>query len=127
MNQFDGLENLNPYKQLLALRQKGTIDDYTDEFELIASMIPREMEALCLGYFMNGLSKEIKNWVRLMGLTTRLGLSPQLEKSKLLLKANMASEVVCDLGLSHVPYHPVFTNLGYPRPKHFGSTYNLNP
>ena len=39
----------------------------------------------------------------------------------------MASEVVCDLGLSHVPYHPVFTNLGYPRPKHFGSTYNLNP
>ena len=43
-----------------------------NKFELNASMIPRQLEALYLGYFMNGLKEEIKNWVRLLGLDSRL-------------------------------------------------------
>lgn len=35
-------------------------------------MTPRESEALYLGYFMNGLKEEIKNWVRLLGPVSRL-------------------------------------------------------
>ena len=55
LNRFGGVANLSPYEQLAALRQQGNLDEYIDNFELIASLIPRETEALYLGYFMNGL------------------------------------------------------------------------
>ena len=61
LNRFGGVANFNPYEQLAALWQKGSVDEYIDDFELIASMIPREIEALSLGYFMNGLWEAIKN------------------------------------------------------------------
>ena len=39
---------------------------------MIASMIPKENEALYLGYFMNGLRDEIKAWVILLASEKRL-------------------------------------------------------
>ena len=72
LNRFGRVANVSPYEQLTALLQRGTIDDFIDQFELIASMIPREIKALYLGYFMNGLRNEIKNWVRLLGPDTHL-------------------------------------------------------
>ena len=44
---------------------------YINDFELIASIIPRETKELYVGYFMNGLHEEMKNQVRLMGSITR--------------------------------------------------------
>ena len=49
LNRFGGVTNFNPYKQLVALRQGGSDDEYIDDFELIAFMIPRETKALYLG------------------------------------------------------------------------------
>ena len=57
LNRFRGIENLSPHEQLTALQQTGFIDDYINDFELIASMIPREPEELYVGYFMNGYTK----------------------------------------------------------------------
>ena len=56
----------------MALRQRGNIDNYIDDFEMIAAMIPKETEALYLGCFMNGLRDEIKAWVLLLALETCL-------------------------------------------------------
>ena len=50
LNRFGGITNLNPYEQLAALYQSGNVDDYIDHFETIAAMVPRESEALYLGY-----------------------------------------------------------------------------
>ena len=72
LNQFGGIANLSPDEQLAALQQTGSINDYINDFELIASMIPRETKELYVGYFMNGLHKEMKNRVRLMGSITHL-------------------------------------------------------
>lgn len=72
LNRFGGIANCHPYEQLAALHQKDNMDEYVNEFELIASMIPRELEALYLGYFMNGLKEEIKIWVRLLEPVSRL-------------------------------------------------------
>ena len=77
LNHFGEVANLNPYDRLAALGQKGTIDEYIDHFELIASMILRETETLYLEYFMNGLREEIKNWVKLLGPTLVLSPSPR--------------------------------------------------
>ena len=60
LNCFGGVANLSRYEQLATLHQRGTVDDFIDQFEPIASMIPRETEALYLGYFMNGLHDAIK-------------------------------------------------------------------
>lgn len=62
LNRLGGIANCSPYEQLVVLRHQ----DNVDEFELIASIIPRESEAIYLGYFMYGLKEEIKNWVRLL-------------------------------------------------------------
>ena len=35
LNRFGGVANLGPYEQLVALRQKGNLDEYNDNFELL--------------------------------------------------------------------------------------------
>ena len=73
LNRFGGITNLNSYEQLATLYQSDNVDDYIDHFETIATMVPRESEALYLGYFMNGMRPEIKNWVWLLSPETRIG------------------------------------------------------
>ena len=70
LNRFGGMANLSPYELLAALQQTGSIDDYIDDFELIASMIPRKTKELYVGYFMNGLHKEIKKLGKINGVFT---------------------------------------------------------
>ena len=51
LNRFGGITNLNPYEQLTALYQSDNVNNYIDHFETLAKMVPRESEALYLGYF----------------------------------------------------------------------------
>ena len=68
LNQYKGVANPRPYEQFPALRQnRSNIDECINNFEMIASMIPKKVESLYLRYFMNGLKEELKNLVRLLG------------------------------------------------------------
>ena len=48
LQRFGGVTNLSPCEQLAAPRQQGNVNDYIDHFEIIASMVPKETEALYL-------------------------------------------------------------------------------
>ncbi|KAJ1409021.1 Retrotransposon gag domain [Sesbania bispinosa] len=44
MERFSGLEIQNPYEELAALQQKKTVQEYVEEFEYLALLIPRQPE-----------------------------------------------------------------------------------
>ena len=128
------MTNLSPYEQLAALHQHGSVDDYINQFEIIASMIPWENEAPYLGYFMNGLQTEIKNWVRLLAPKTRPSTFTTTSNAKVALEQNIegggtlrprVEGKLRDGG--HVTGTPLLKNTGNWRPSQIGATNNLNP
>lgn len=79
-------------------------------------MIPLETEALYLGYFLNGFLNDIKHWVRLMGLDTRIhafniarNVNIALGDRFLYTRGRVDGE---SLGGSHVPNRPPLKNFG---------------
>ncbi|KAJ1389323.1 Retrotransposon gag domain [Sesbania bispinosa] len=72
LERFSGLEIQNPYEELAALHQRGTVQEYVEEFEYLTSLVPRQPEQQYVGYFLNGLKEEIRCWVRIHNPETRL-------------------------------------------------------
>lgn len=102
-------------------------------FELIASMITREAKALCMGYFMNGLKEEIRNWVRLMGPNTRISAFNTARNVEVALgrKSGMwgtpRSRVEGETGGGHMTSHNTFKLTGYPRSSQTEPSMHPNP
>ncbi|KAJ1411581.1 Retrotransposon gag domain [Sesbania bispinosa] len=44
MERFSGLEVQNPYEELAAIRQRGSVQEYIEEFEALAALVPRQPE-----------------------------------------------------------------------------------
>ncbi|KAJ1422703.1 Retrotransposon gag domain [Sesbania bispinosa] len=61
----------NPFEELSDLRQKGSIEEYIVEFELIPSQVGRSPEEHYLRYFMGGLRLELRCRVRTFNPRTR--------------------------------------------------------
>lgn len=54
----------NPFEELKEIKQRGSVDDYIEEFEAFSSQCGRPPKRQFLGYFVGGLKREIKNRVR---------------------------------------------------------------
>ncbi|MCI34509.1 hypothetical protein A2U01_0055729, partial [Trifolium medium] len=74
LERYGGLGEGDVYEQLTELRQKGTVEEYIQEFERLTAQIPRLPDKQYLGYFLHGLKDEIRGRVRsfvAMGPITR--------------------------------------------------------
>ena len=74
LERYGGLGEGDVYEQLSEIRQKGTVEDYIQEFECLTAQIPRLLDKQYLGYFLHGLKDEIRSRVRsfvAMGPLTR--------------------------------------------------------
>lgn len=98
------------------------IGECIDNFEMIVMMISREVEVLYLGYFMNGLREEIKNWVRILGPETRFCALQIARNVKIAMgrKTGMGGvsrdKVEGELGEGgHMTPHPSFKVTGFPK------------
>ncbi|KAJ1390107.1 Retrotransposon gag domain [Sesbania bispinosa] len=72
VERFSGLDIQNPYEELAALRQKGTVQEYIAEFEYLLALVPQQPKLQYVGYFLNGLNEDIQNWVRVHNPETRI-------------------------------------------------------
>ncbi|GAU16969.1 hypothetical protein TSUD_37270 [Trifolium subterraneum] len=62
------------YEQLTELQQRGSVDEYINDFEYLTAQIPRLPDKQFMGYFLHGLKEEIRGKVRsltVMGELTR--------------------------------------------------------
>lgn len=50
----------NPFEELKEIKQKGSIEDYIEDFEMFSAQCGRLTERQFLGYFVGGLRREIK-------------------------------------------------------------------
>ncbi|KAJ1388293.1 Retrotransposon gag domain [Sesbania bispinosa] len=68
----EGDEVQNTYEELASLRQQGSVQEYIEEFEILAALVPHQPEQQYVGYFLNGLKVDIHSWVRIHNLDSRL-------------------------------------------------------
>lgn len=66
---YGGRRLENPFEELLTLRQKGSVEEFVEAFELLSSQVGRLPEEQYLGYFMSGLKPQI--WRRVHTLNPR--------------------------------------------------------
>ncbi|PNX88494.1 retrotransposon-related protein, partial [Trifolium pratense] len=74
LERYGGLGEGDVYEKLTDIRQKGTVEEYIQEFERLTAQIPRIPDKQFLGYFLHGLKDEIRGKVRsfiAMGPITR--------------------------------------------------------
>ena len=65
LKRYCGRRSGNIYEQMAALKQRGSVKEYVQEFERTAAQLNNMSEEQHLGYFMNGLCNEIKRRVRI--------------------------------------------------------------
>lgn len=53
----------NPFEFLTVMKQEGSIDDYVEQFERLASHVGNLSEEQYLEYFLNGLKENIRRTV----------------------------------------------------------------
>jgi len=59
----------NPLGPLLSLRQKGTMMEYRDKFEMLVAPLHREERVMLDSIFLNGLKEEIQAELSFMRAT----------------------------------------------------------
>ncbi|XP_050906646.1 uncharacterized protein LOC127120280 [Lathyrus oleraceus] len=64
MERYGGLGEGDVYEKLTEIRQRGTMEEYIQEFERLTSQIPRLPDKQFLGYFLHELRGEIRGRVR---------------------------------------------------------------
>ncbi|XP_057429427.1 uncharacterized protein LOC130722640 [Lotus japonicus] len=69
---YGGRRLENPFEELSTLRQKGSVDEFVESFELLSSQVGRLPEDQYLGYFMSGLKPAIRRRVRTLNPGTRM-------------------------------------------------------
>ncbi|PNY17068.1 retrotransposon-related protein [Trifolium pratense] len=69
---YGGRRLENPFEELSALKQTGSVEDYVEAFELLSSQVGRLPEEQYLGYFMSGLKAQIRRRVRTLNPSSRL-------------------------------------------------------
>lgn len=62
----------NPFEELSTLRQKGSVEEFVEAFELLSSQVGRLPEEQYLGYFMSGLKPKIRRRVRTLNPQNRM-------------------------------------------------------
>ena len=61
----------NLFMQLKMLRQEGSVDEFVEEFEMVASQISSMMDDQYLGLFVGGLREEVMMEVQILEPTTQ--------------------------------------------------------
>ncbi|XP_045802278.1 uncharacterized protein LOC123895846 [Trifolium pratense] len=69
---YEGRRLENPFEELSALRQTGSVEEYVEAFELLSSQVGRLPEEQYLGYFMSGLKAPIRRRVTTLNPLTRI-------------------------------------------------------
>jgi len=64
---FGGWNVGNLYEQMVGLRQSMLIEDYFQQFEYVAKMIPEFLKSVYVGNFVNELKEKIKRKIRVHG------------------------------------------------------------
>ncbi|MCI11863.1 retrotransposon gag protein, partial [Trifolium medium] len=64
LERYGGHGEGDVYEQLTELRQRGSVDEYINDFEYLTAQIPRLPDKQFLGYFLHGLKEEIRGKVR---------------------------------------------------------------
>jgi hypothetical protein len=69
---YGGRRLENTFEELSTLRQKGSVEDFVEAFELLSSQVGRLPEEQYLGYFMSGLKPQIRRRVRTLNPRSRM-------------------------------------------------------
>jgi hypothetical protein len=69
---YGGRRLENPFEELSTLKQTGTVEEFTEAFELLSSQVGRLPEEQYLGYFMSGLKPTIRRRVRTLNPQNRM-------------------------------------------------------
>lgn len=69
---YGGRRLENPFEELLTLRQKGSVEEFVEAFELLSSQVGRLPEEQYLGYFMSGLKPQIRRRVHTLNPRNRM-------------------------------------------------------
>ncbi|CAJ2633456.1 unnamed protein product [Trifolium pratense] len=82
LERYGGQGEGDVYEQLTELRQKGSVDDYINDFEYLTAQIPRLPDKQFLGYFLHGLKEEIRGKVRSLSVVGELTRSKVLQVAR---------------------------------------------
>jgi len=69
---YGGRRLENPFEELSTIRQKGSVEEFVEAFELLSSQVGRLPEEQYLGYFMSGLKPQIRRRVRTLNPLNRM-------------------------------------------------------
>jgi hypothetical protein len=69
---YGGRRLENPFEELATLKQTGSVEEFTEAFELLSSQVGRLPEEQYLGYFMSGLKPTIQRRVRTLNPQNRI-------------------------------------------------------
>jgi hypothetical protein len=69
---YGGRRLENSFEELSTLRQTGSVEEFTEAFELLSSQVCRLPEEQYLGYFMSGLKPTIRRRVRTLNPQNRM-------------------------------------------------------
>ncbi|MCI40846.1 pentatricopeptide repeat-containing protein, partial [Trifolium medium] len=69
---YGGRRLENPFEELSALKQTGSVEEFVEAFELLSSQVGRLPEEQYLGYFMSGLKAQIRRRVRTLNPSNRM-------------------------------------------------------
>nr|XP_012570681.1 uncharacterized protein LOC105852001 [Cicer arietinum] len=64
LRRFGGEHRRSVFEYLAGLKQRGSMDEFIYEFELLIARVKLVPEVQLMGYFMNGLRKELRGLVR---------------------------------------------------------------
>lgn len=66
MDRYGGMGEGDIFEQLTSLRQKGSVEEYIERFELLTAQVRKLPEEQFFGYFIHGLKENIRGRVRSM-------------------------------------------------------------
>ncbi|KAI5447488.1 hypothetical protein KIW84_015083 [Lathyrus oleraceus] len=69
---MEGRRLENPFEELSTLRQKGSVEEFVEAFELLSSQVGRLPEEQYLGYFISGLKPQIRRRMRTLNPRNRI-------------------------------------------------------
>lgn len=90
-NRFRSTQEGTVEERFMALRQWGTVRDYRNCFETLASPIEEMPEAVLEGHFVNGLKPEIRAEIRVLrplGLENIMEMAQRIEDRNQVLQGN---------------------------------------
>ncbi|PNY17867.1 hypothetical protein L195_g014621, partial [Trifolium pratense] len=82
LERYGGHGEGDVYEQLTELRQRGSVDDYINDFEYLTAQIPRLPDKQFLGYFLHGLKEEVRGKVRSLSVMGDLSRSKVLQVAR---------------------------------------------